>query len=539
MASRTWLAVILCLLVWVGYLKWFAPPPPSAPPPQGAASTDATQPSVAAGTAPSAAAGTGLFDALPEAKENLVARTNLSEVGFSTLGGKITRVTLLQYHQTVDPSSPPVAPISPEKTPFALATYFTDPDLAALATAPYRSEELPGGFRFEASTKAGARLVKEYRLAQDGTYYLETKFRLELPPGGKTDWGMLVLPLGGTGLTYDLNQPLSAWEQVAYQSDSVTRHTFDKLGEPEVMQGQTGWIAMGNRYFAASVIPGEGALNPDVVFLGTKLFQGGYLRYPLRAKADSRAIEIPLRLYVGPKELRQLEQVEGMKQLVDYGMFSFLAYPMLQVLNFFYKYFHNYGIAIILLTILVRVLFYPLTLKSMRSMKAMQKLQPQLNALKEKYKDDRDRMNREQMALFKAHNVNPAAGCLPMLVQLPVFIALYQLLQSSMELFHAPFFGWIRDLSEKDPYYIYPVLMGVAMLLQQRMTPTPGMDPMQQKMMYILPVVFTFLMIGLPAGLTLYIFVSTLLGILQQVLMSRENRQSAAAVVPAGAPEKR
>jgi YidC/Oxa1 family membrane protein insertase len=163
----------------------------------------------------------------------------------------------------------------------------------------------------------------------------------------------------------------------------------------------------------------------------------------------------------------------------------------------------------------------------MKSMKEMQKLQPKIQALKEKYKDDQQKLNQEQMALFKAHKVNPAGGCLPMLVQLPVFIALYAVLGNSIELFHAPFFGWIQDLSTKDPFYVYPVLMGLAMLLQQKMTPNAGVDPTQQKMMYFMPVIFTFMMINLPSGLTLYIFVSTLLGVAQQ--MALKDKQNAIA----------
>ena len=183
---------------------------------------------------------------------------------------------------------------------------------------------------------------------------------------------------------------------------------------------------------------------------------------------------------------------------------------------------HNYGMAIILLTLLVRLLFAPLQMKSYASMKAMQKLQPQIAALKEKYKDEPQRFNQEQMALFKTNKVNPLGGCLPMLVQLPVFIALYALLGNSIELFHAPFFGWVQDLSVKDPFYVFPVLMGISMFVQQRMTPTPGMDPMQAKMMYLMPVVFTFIMLNLPSGLTIYIFLSTVLGIAQQVWMNKE-----------------
>jgi YidC/Oxa1 family membrane protein insertase len=143
--------------------------------------------------------------------------------------------------------------------------------------------------------------------------------------------------------------------------------------------------------------------------------------------------------------------------------------------------------------------------------------------LKEKYKDDAQRFGQEQMALFKAHKVNPAGGCLPMLVQLPVFIALYAVLGNSIELFHAPFFGWIQDLSARDPFYIFPVLMGISMFLQQRMTPAAGMDPTQQKIMHLMPVVFSFIMFNLPSGLTIYIFLSTILGVLQQYINNRES----------------
>ena len=167
-------------------------------------------------------------------------------------------------------------------------------------------------------------------------------------------------------------------------------------------------------------------------------------------------------------------------------------------------------------------------------MKKMQKLQPQLKAMREKYKDDPQRMNQEQMAMFRAHKVNPMGGCLPMLVQLPVFFALYTLLSNSIELFQAPFFGWIQDLSDKDPYYIFPVLMGLAMLGQQKMTPTAGMDPMQAKMMMFMPIIFTFIMLNLPSGLTLYIFLSTLLGILQQWVINREPSSTVVASPSSG-----
>jgi YidC/Oxa1 family membrane protein insertase len=210
---------------------------------------------------------------------------------------------------------------------------------------------------------------------------------------------------------------------------------------------------------------------------------------------------------------------------------EWIAVPILWLLGWFYHYTHNYGVAIILLTILTKVVFFPLTLKSMRSMKAMQALQPQINALRSKYKSDPQRIQRETMELYREHRVNPLGGCLPMIVQIPVFYALYVALSVSVEMQNAPFicfghlFGmhlWICDLAAQDPTYILPILMGVSMFVQQKMTPTMG-DPRQAKMMLLMPVVFTFMFLNLPSGLVLYWTLSNVLQIAQQLYMERSH----------------
>jgi YidC/Oxa1 family membrane protein insertase len=317
---------------------------------------------------------------------------------------------------------------------------------------------------------------------------------------------------------------------VSYQNESLSRSPLAKITAEKVQQGNTAWLAFGNKYFAMAVSNNGSTINPDIVQTKQDNFVGAYLKYPLVLKEGQKEILIPIRYYLGAKDYNELEGAR-MLGLIDYGTFAKLAFPLLWLLRTFYGVVHNYGVAIILLTILVRMLFYPLTLKSQQSMKAMQKLQPQIAALKEKYKEDPARMQKEQMALFKTHKVNPMGGCLPMLVQLPVFIALYAVLGNSIELFQAPFFGWIQDLSTKDPYYIYPVLMGVSMFIQQKLTPNVGMDPAQQKVMMFMPVLFSFMMINLPSGLTMYIFVSTLLGIIQQLMMKDKKAASSPARV--------
>lgn len=204
---------------------------------------------------------------------------------------------------------------------------------------------------------------------------------------------------------------------------------------------------------------------------------------------------------------------------VDFGFFAVLAVPTLRGLQFIYKFIPNYGIAIILLTILIRLITFPLQYKSFKSMKKMQLIQPELAKIKEKFKDEPQKMQKETMDLFKKAGANPLSGCLPLLLQMPFFFAIYKVLYSSVELVGAPFYFWIHDLSIQDPFYVLPVLMGIAMLAQQKLTPQTSVDPTQQKIMLFMPVIFAFIMKSLPAGLVLYIFVSTVVGVAQQALV--------------------
>lgn len=204
---------------------------------------------------------------------------------------------------------------------------------------------------------------------------------------------------------------------------------------------------------------------------------------------------------------------------VDFGFFAVLAVPILRGLQWFYRYIPNYGVAIILLTILIRLITFPLQYKSFKSMKKMQLIQPELQKLKDKYKDEPQKMQKETMELFKKAGANPLSGCLPLLLQMPFFFAIYRVLYSAVELVGAPFYWWISDLSIHDPFYVLPILMGLSMFAQQKLTPQTSVDPTQQKIMLLMPVIFAFIMKSLPAGLVLYIFVSTVVGILQQVIV--------------------
>ncbi len=528
MASRTWLAVSLMLLIWFGWIRWFSPVPPQKPSAtdtrlveSGGSNLSQEKPSVSSqtSTASEKVAHDSAFSPIPEGSK-LNLRTDALDVLFSSNGGKIAGVKLLKFRETIDKKSPLVTPIETAKTTLALAALFTDPVLSEFSRGSFDAQQSANQVVFTKKTK-DISVSKQYRFSENSNF-IEANFKISFLKEDRKDWGSLLIPLGTSEQeTFNAQEPLKSWEVVFYQNDEIQRRNLEKLRKEDesVHQGKSEWLAFGNRYFASVVINQSSQINPDVVFKKTENFNGAYLKYPLILKSGQRELDFSLKFYVGPKDYKELSKIPGLKKLIDYGTFTVFAYPLLEILRFFYKFIHNYGIAIILLTVLVRALFYPLSQKSMKSMKEMQKLQPKIAQLKEKYKDDPKKLNEEQMALFKAHKVNPAGGCLPMLIQLPVFIALYAVLGNSIELFHAPFFGWIQDLSTKDPFYIYPILMGLAMLLQQKMTPSAGMDPAQQKMMLFMPVIFTFMMVNLPSGLTLYIFVSTLLGVAQQLAL--------------------
>ena len=303
----------------------------------------------------------------------------------------------------------------------------------------------------------------------------------------------------------------------------------DPLIVPDaVLAGAHRWAALENDYFIAALI------RPEAAFSRGRAKDVAHVGVVFRAVdvGAGRTWEATADLYVGPKEwvrLRALGVGLEEAQNRNYGRFMWVLFPMwwfcvplLWLMNFFGTWLpgQNYGVAIILLTVLVKLVFYPLSLKSMRSMKQMQALQPQLNALRSKYKSDPQRFQREQMEMFRKQGVNPMGGCLPMVVQIPIFYALYLTLQYSVELQGAPFMLWITDLSKKDPYYVLPILMGVSMLVQQKMTPTVG-DPRQAQIMLIMPVVFTFMFLEFPTGLVLYWLVNNVLSIGQQYLIDR------------------
>lgn len=245
--------------------------------------------------------------------------------------------------------------------------------------------------------------------------------------------------------------------------------------------------------------------------------------FPERFLVSSKKIfHTSFTIYAGPKKLSLLNAIgHDTATTLNYGFFSFFSILLLHVLEFFYSFVHNYGLAIILLVIAIRIVFYPLTYAGFKSMKQMQKLTPKISELREQYKDNKQELNKKIMELYKESKVNPFGGCLPMLLQIPVFYGLYETLLISIQLRNAPFFLWIANLSTKDPYYILPILMGITMFISQKMNPVVG-DPTQAKMMLILPVIFTVIFVNFPAGLLLYWTVNNVLTIMQQYIINKK-----------------
>lgn len=304
---------------------------------------------------------------------------------------------------------------------------------------------------------------------------------------------------------------------------------------PKTLQGAIDWAGFEGNYFLCGIVPLDGAAK-SFTMQGNQDLVRTQLSGDLDTLQPGVAKEYTYHVYYGPKKLKMLQGVGyNLDQAVNFGWFDILAQPALWLLNFFYGFFGNYGIAIILVTVLFKLVFWPISQKGMKSMKNMQKLQPKMAKIREKYKSDPTKMNQEVMALYKTYKVNPLGGCLPMVLQIPVFFALYKVLLQSIELRHAPFMLWITDLSAPDrlwlgfdiPYVgglpVLTLLMGASMFLQQKMTPTTA-DPTQAKIMMFLPVVFTFMFINFASGLVLYWFVNNLLSILQQVLINRERK---------------
>ena len=337
--------------------------------------------------------------------------------------------------------------------------------------------------------------------AWEGNLYLQL-MRKNTPPANKNGLVSLATFFGAA-----VSSPQKPFEKITFKD--MTEKSLN-----EIIVG--GWAAMVQHYFVSAWIPDKNTTSQYFTRVTNDgLYTVGMLG-PKISVTPGQTIDTHAKLYAGPAISENLEQTApGLQLTIDYGWFWFIAAPILWVMKKIHSVIGNWGWSIVLVTVIIKLMFYHLSAKSYRSMSGMKKLQPKINALKERFGDDKQKFTQATLELYKKEKVNPMSGCLPILIQIPVFIALYWVLIESVELRQAPFIFWIQDLSTKDPFYVLPVLMGISMFIQQRLNPPPP-DPMQAKVMMMMPVVFTVLFVNFPAGLMLYWFVNNTLSFMQQ-----------------------
>jgi YidC/Oxa1 family membrane protein insertase len=370
----------------------------------------------------------------------------------------------------------------------------------------------------------GVEVVKSYHFRR-GDYLIDLKHRIDNQ--SQQDWQgseyrqlLRSRPLETSRLLYTYTGGVYYNEETKYE-----KVDFDDMEEAQLkVESKGGWIAMIHHYFLSAWVPGQEETNLVYTIANTRRTPSTYtigLRSANRIVTPGGNTEFLSQLFVGPKIVKRLEEISpGLELTVDYGVLTFISKPLYWLLSWYHSFVGNWGLAIILLTLSIKTLFYKLSETSYRSMAKMRKVAPRLKTLKERYGDDRQKMNQAMMELYKTEKINPMGGCLPILVQIPVFIALYWALLESVDLRQAPFIFWIKDLSVKDPYFVLPLLMGISMVIQQRLNPPPP-DPIQAKIMMALPFVFTVFFAFFPSGLVLYWVVNNVLSITQQYIITR------------------
>lgn len=551
MEIRTVLAVVLSIIVLIGYQYLFVKPVAERAGDKNdvpAQVKEAVPPGPAAipgADKERALSGALLQDAgdlvpvpTPEGvhPRDIVVENGLYKMVFSELGAGVKKCLLKGYTVDLSPDSPleDLVKVEPPRLPLVLSLGGTrDLDLStAYFRADKESIKLEGKGRestlsFVARVGEGIDVVKTFTF-HPGTYWV--------------DLDVQVRGAGGAASLHLYNRPYKARSRYIFSGPSYYgKEGFQEIklsdpGDRESYSGYLDWVAYGDNYFMTALVPKDpaGPWGVDAIKKGdgrglveirlTDLRAGG-------APAGVRHMDVGL--YFGPKEIDRLNALgHNLSKAIDFGWFDPIAKPLLYLLKFFYRYLHNYGVAIIVLTVLIKLAFWPLAHKSAQSMKTMQKLQPKMAKLKEKYGDDKERLNKELMHLYRTYKVNPMSGCLPMLLQIPVFFALYKVLLQAIELRHAPFALWINDLSAPDrlmvgvhiPYLggipVLTLLMGISMYFQQKLSPS-SLDPTQARMMQFLPVIFTFMFINFPSGLVLYWLVNNVLSIVQQYYVNK------------------
>lgn len=512
------MAFVLSMLVLVSWQALFpteevaTQPVETARVEQGIAQRDAAQPAQTSQSVPDVS----LSSRAPQTRVETSGATDLAELKNDVLilklnsEGAITSATTTQYKQTIEPGSPPVAVLNTEtERPLYINSGLLGQALPRFSVVSREQDASGTTLHLQASLPNGSQWLRSISLAS-GSYVVKVSDRIS----GSSAYEMFRQvvsrnPDRDKGNMYQYVGPISLLE------DKLVENDYDDLDEksPVKQKARGGWTGVMEHYFIAAII-GDSDHVYDYYFKGDgKTYQTGVISSGER-QANSSIFNTDI--YIGPKATPIMGQLGvGLERSVDYGWFAVIAKPLHDLLLWLHGFLGNYGLCIIVLVLMIKILFYYPTQKSYESMAEMRKLQPEMQRVRELYGDDRQKMGQEMMGLYKKHKVNPMGGCLPILIQIPVFFALYKSLLVSIELRQAPFYGWITDLSAMDPYYVLPIVMGASMIIQQRLNPAPP-DPLQAKVMKFLPVIFTFMFLFFPSGLVLYWLVNNVLSIAQQ-----------------------
>jgi YidC/Oxa1 family membrane protein insertase len=517
------------LLLWDAWQKELRPPGPPAPAAQG---------TVPAPSAPATTSAVKRVDATPASaapagrpRERLRVRTDTVLAEIDTLGGELVYLELLKHKDTQNEKKNFVL-FGPEHRYSAQSGLIGAglPNHRTLFQATAKEFSLAQGqdkleVRLEAGTPEGIKVAKiltfhrsSYRFEfaeeiSNGTAApLATHAYFQLTRDGKPPAGDPYMAQTYTGVA------------VYTEREKFQKVTFEDIAKGKTSYPRTpdnGWVAIIQHYFVAALLPPyKTSREVYTRKLSEDLYSAGVI-VPLGPIAPGAAARVVVPLYAGPQDLDHLEAVApGLELVVDYGWLTVIAAPLFWVLRLFHGWMGNWGLAIILLTVVIKLVFFPLSAASYRSMAKMKVVTPRLMKIREQYADDKTKMNQAMMELYKTEKINPLGGCLPILVQIPVFIALYWVLFESVELRHAPFYLWVRDLSAPDPWYVLPTLMMGSMIVQTKLNPTPP-DPVQAKVMMIMPFAFGVMFYFFPSGLVLYWFVNNILSILQQWQITR------------------
>ena len=547
---RAFLAIILSFLILIGYQYFFVPPQQAPAPvqteqqtaPETADSGQKIAPDTQAtpATAAPAIAQTPII-AIDKNARNITVDTPLYTAVFFEQGGGLKSFVLKKYRKELAKDSGPMELVQ-VANPVQFPLVFTLDNGAATDLPLFKADKQQlqlgqtdkASLTMTATLASGLKIVRTLSFTGD-SYLIDMAYSVTNTSASPQQ---ISPALEMTQAPFAVDNATSRYlfsGPAAYIDGKLQQIKGKKLKDgPQTLRGDIRWSAYEDNYFICAIIPDQANASMVTINSTGKDVIRTVVGAGLVKLAPDVAKTFDYKIYFGPKKLSVLKKTGfDLSKAVNFGWFDVLAKPVLFLLNYFYSIIGNYGVAIIIVTCLIKGVFWPITQKGMKSMKNMQKLQPKVAKLKEKYKDDPAKMNQEMMAMYKTYKVNPVGGCLPMVIQIPFFFALYRVLMAAIELRHAPFMLWINDLSAPDRLMIgfdipilhgIPVLtllMGISMYLQQKMTPTTA-DPTQAKIMQFLPVVFTFMFINFASGLVLYWFVNNLLSILQQQLINRQ-----------------